>query len=561
MALEYGFYDSYNHDRLYNAENMNDIFEGVLTDGVYAGVGELFAVKPSYGLQVTVGTGRAWFKMTWNKNRTMAPVNLDQPDPVYDRIDTVCIRVQKNILERRNDFFVYKGAVLTDPQPPTLVETDETFFLPLANVRVRANSEEIKPSDIEMLVGRERCPFVTSILQQTDITTLFLQWQAQFEEWWEGVKEILNRIEQGDLGALFSEIALKVNISDKATAEDVTYNSDSKWMTPARTKEMIDSAVDTSVGAAVSGIQEQLKSGVVNSFKGRKGAVVPQAGDYTPEQVGALPRLGGTINIDGSETFGIDVGTLANGSKNYLFKVDMTDIQLLRNASVGGSLSINGGNNLSVSGGLTVNGATTLNATTIQNGLRLKSATSNYGQVLNFGNGDTVHISEPTDDNMEIKASSVNFVLSGSATGSSNTNFKINGADPFAQIKALIPSSKSGLSFSSLGSSTLSTSTSAPTSTSVNIGSARLVYVICRESTGYKNACSKLVNLSLTGSDANTPEIFGNFFMVGPAATYGEFLITGYLYGTSLSFMCTYSGAVAAVQSQPSYTLRVYSVT
>lgn len=440
MALEFGFYDSYNHDRVYNAENMNDIFEGVLTDGVYAGVGELFAVKPSYGLQVTVGTGRAWFKMTWNKNRTMAPVNLDQADPVYDRIDTVCIRVQKNILERRNDFFVYKGPILTEPQPPTLVETDDTFFLPLANVRVRANSEDIKATDIEMLVGRERCPFVTSILQQTDITSLFIQWQAQFEEWWDGVKTILEQVEQGDFGAILAQIALKVNISDKATAADVAYNSDSTWMTPARTKEMVNQIVDTGIKEAVGNIEAQLQSGVVNSFKGRKGTVTPQSGDYTAAQVGALSTTGGTLSgnltVNGRTTtkgLTVDTESLSVTGESSFSKSSI----FYENISVAGSSTLTGG-------------------VTMRNGLRLQSLTSNYGQAINFGDADKVHISEPSDDNMEIKANSVNLVLSGSATGASNTNFKINGVDPFAQIKGMIPTTSPGLTVTQLTTGSVS---------------------------------------------------------------------------------------------------------
>lgn len=386
MALEFGFYDSYEHDRLYTAENMNDIFEGVLTDGVYAGVGDHFVVKPAIGLQVTVGTGRAWFKMTWNKNRTVAPLNLDASDPVYDRIDTVCIRVRKNINIRINDFYIYKGTVSPTPQPPALIEVDDTYYLPLANVTVRANSGDISAGDIELLVGKERCPFVTSILQQTDISDLFKQWEVQFTTWWNNLESMLAGLDEGDIRSIVMELQNKVDKADKATANDISLNSDSKWMTPAMTKQMITDAV----GDGLGDIEETLKNGVVTSFNGRKGVVVPGDKDYTASMVGALPITGGTVS-----------------------------------------------GNLQVNGTLGVVGETTFNSNINGKGnLYLKNDT-NYGNGIYLGNTDYVHITEPTDNALEVKANSINFVLSGSG-GSANTNFKINGTNPFSTSNSSI---------------------------------------------------------------------------------------------------------------------------
>lgn len=61
---------------------------------------------------------------------------------------------------------------------------------------------------------------------------------------------------------------------------------------------------------------------------------------------------------------------------------------------------------------------------TITGNLTLKGS-SNYGNILNFGDGDYVHISEPTDDHLEIKGSYINFVTSNSDSG----RFTLNGKD------------------------------------------------------------------------------------------------------------------------------------
>ena len=68
MAFTCGFFNSQNGDRKYNAEQMASIFDGLIKDGVYDTVGDIFAVTPGTGMQVRVGSGRAWFAHTWNNN-------------------------------------------------------------------------------------------------------------------------------------------------------------------------------------------------------------------------------------------------------------------------------------------------------------------------------------------------------------------------------------------------------------------------------------------------------------------------------------------------------------
>jgi len=56
-----------------------------------------------------------------------------------------------------------------------------------------------------------------------------------------------------------------------------------------------------------------------------------------------------------------------------------------------------------------------------QGNLRLKGS-GNYGNQINFGDSDYVHISEPTDDCMEIKAKKLNLVLSDTSTSRLTVN-------------------------------------------------------------------------------------------------------------------------------------------
>lgn len=53
-----GFFNSINGDRLYDADQMSKIFEGLITDGVYESVGDKLAVQPSGAMTIQIGTGQ-----------------------------------------------------------------------------------------------------------------------------------------------------------------------------------------------------------------------------------------------------------------------------------------------------------------------------------------------------------------------------------------------------------------------------------------------------------------------------------------------------------------------
>lgn len=229
----FGFYNSMNGDRKYDAIQISQIFDGIIEDGVYSNVEEVFAVVPGTGLQVIVKTGRAWFKHTWNHNDSWMPINLEDADLLRDRIDSVVIEVNSNLEARENSIKIVKGTPASSPIPPTMIHSNGIDQYRLANVIVKAAASSITESEIENTIGRGETPFVTAPLKSVDISDLYEQWNGQFKEWFADVKAQL----EGDIVTnLLYQIGERVKIEDKATEEDIKNGTEGKWVDAALAK-------------------------------------------------------------------------------------------------------------------------------------------------------------------------------------------------------------------------------------------------------------------------------------------------------------------------------------
>lgn len=182
MAFDYGFYNSVNHDRAYNAVQMSRIFDGIINDGVYMSVLDHFAVTAKSGMTISVGGGRAWFNHTWNYNDSVLNLVVSDSSIGLNRIDAVVLTVDSG--ERTNKIEVIEGVPVSGtPSKPDLVNTDSKYYYPLAYITIESETIEITQSDIENAVGTESTPFVTGIIETINIDSLIAQWGAEWIEW------------------------------------------------------------------------------------------------------------------------------------------------------------------------------------------------------------------------------------------------------------------------------------------------------------------------------------------------------------------------------------------
>lgn len=203
MSVTYGFYNSENGDRKYNSVQMSELFDGLIADGIFATQGGAFVVSANVDMTVLVADGRAWFNHTWTKNDAGLPVVVPLSDLVFDRIDTLVIEVDSET--RMNAVKVISGVPSATPEAPVLINTASLNQYPLADIYVAANVTEITAPDITNRVGTSETPFVTGIIDTIDIDDLLEQWQGEFDEWFDGIKDILDESTAGNLLNLYGQ--------------------------------------------------------------------------------------------------------------------------------------------------------------------------------------------------------------------------------------------------------------------------------------------------------------------------------------------------------------------
>ncbi len=165
MTITYGFYDSISSDRLYNAKQMSSIFDGLILDGVYANYADQFVVLEDTGMDVSVGSGRAWFDHTWTYNDAAIGKTIATADALLNRIDIIYLEVNENVGVRANSIDVLTGTPASSPVPPTLTQTSSIHQYALAHIYVGAGVTEILQANITDMVGTDDTPYVALVVE------------------------------------------------------------------------------------------------------------------------------------------------------------------------------------------------------------------------------------------------------------------------------------------------------------------------------------------------------------------------------------------------------------
>lgn len=181
MAWSYGFFNSVDGDRTYNAQQMSEIFDGLITEGVYEAVGNKLAVQPNDGMTIQINTGRGFVGKHWVKNDSIYTHTLEPSDVLLNRYCAVCIRADDTDSVRNAVPYFKYSEFATNPVKPTMVRTEKITERCLAYIYIKAKAKAITAADIEDTRGDTNlCGWVTGLIDQVDTTTLWEQYKAEW---------------------------------------------------------------------------------------------------------------------------------------------------------------------------------------------------------------------------------------------------------------------------------------------------------------------------------------------------------------------------------------------
>lgn len=171
--IKSGFYDSINHDRLYGADDFSDYFEGLISDGIYAGIGKEFRVfADGSTMGVQVDTGRAKILNKYVRNTDVLDIEIDTADSENPRWDAVCVSVNLDEAYRNGYIDVHKGTPAADPQKPDVPDTNAAKLFVLAYVYVPAQATVINAENVNDNRGAANCPYVVGITGTENIVNV-----------------------------------------------------------------------------------------------------------------------------------------------------------------------------------------------------------------------------------------------------------------------------------------------------------------------------------------------------------------------------------------------------
>ena len=191
MAIQSYFFNAIQsegvYDRVYNAEDFASYLNLLVGNGVFPTPSTQLQVRAGSGMQVIVGAGSGWIDGHKMVNTSDFTLTVAASDVLLNRIDAVIFYVDHNT--RSMGIEVKTGTVSATPSAPAMQNDENRHELCLAQITVKKQITAITTSMIKDTRGNSNlCGYVQGLIQQISSTTLFEQFQAIFDEWFEAVQ-------------------------------------------------------------------------------------------------------------------------------------------------------------------------------------------------------------------------------------------------------------------------------------------------------------------------------------------------------------------------------------
>ena len=178
MALNSGFWNSINRDRLYSAEDFSRLFDGLIEPGIFKEQYDAFSVALDSGTRVSVKKGIAYWNDKWIRNDSIETITLPAASAAGSCIDAVYVDVNHD--DRESTIKYIRGAITTGTPVVPVVPASG---MRLATILRPQNSTSIVTANITNTAGDALTPWVTSKLEAINLGNFTAQWEDMFNTW------------------------------------------------------------------------------------------------------------------------------------------------------------------------------------------------------------------------------------------------------------------------------------------------------------------------------------------------------------------------------------------
>ena len=176
------------YDRIYNAEDFTSYLDLLVGNGVFPNPSTQLQVRAGTGMNVIVGAGSGWINGHKIVNTADMTLAVSASDVLLNRIDAVIFYA--DLTTRQMGIEIKTGTAAASPVAPALTRSSNRYEMCLAQISVAKQTSAITTAMItDTRYNSELCGYVQGLIQQMDTTTLFQQWQAQFDAWFDQAKE------------------------------------------------------------------------------------------------------------------------------------------------------------------------------------------------------------------------------------------------------------------------------------------------------------------------------------------------------------------------------------
>lgn len=240
MADQYGlFWNSVDSDRLYDADSFAEWLRKFFTTGVFDG--EL-QVTSAGGMDVSVSSGYANINGKVRFFDSATKLTLATAGATYPRIDTIV--VERNDTDRKITIKAITGTYSANPTATAPVRANNVYQIVLAQIYVAAGATSITQAAItDTRMDTSLCGIVAATIKNPDFGQWYAQNEAQFTEWFAGMKDQLTTDAAGNLQTEID--AVKKSVSDNASSI-----ASNKTAIDANTKKLVTTSKNITLAAS-----------------------------------------------------------------------------------------------------------------------------------------------------------------------------------------------------------------------------------------------------------------------------------------------------------------------